>query len=158
MTDEQLNFRQDYRARIAGGYNGYAHIAVNYVIGGTALYIYNQHMGQVLWWEWFAIPIVIFLCNISEWFLQKEVMHQHIRNRGRRASHGALVDRGMPGNIKVGFSIVVLLLGVLMYIWEADQGNVQLSWIVIGLSVSMVFAMWIFPETGQIRKDQKEPD
>ena len=85
-------------------------------------------------------------------------MHQHIRNRDRRASHGALVDRGMPGNIKVGLSIVVLLLGVLMYIWEADQGNVQLSWIVIGLSVSMVFAMWIFPETGQIRKDQKEPD
>ena len=71
MTDEQINFRQDYRARIAGWYNGYVHIAVIYVIGGTALYIYSQHMGQVLWWEWFAIPIVIFLCNISEWFLQK---------------------------------------------------------------------------------------
>ena len=64
----------------------------------------------------------------------------------------------MPTNIKVGLSIVVLVVGVLMYIWEVDQGNVQLSWIVIGLSVSMVFAMWIFPETGQIRKDQKEPD
>ena len=85
MTDEQLNFRQDYRARIAGWYNGYAHIAVNYVIGGTALYIYNQHMGQVLWWEWFAIPIVIFLCNIFEWFLHKEVMHHHIGNRGLSA-------------------------------------------------------------------------
>ena len=64
----------------------------------------------------------------------------------------------MPGNIKVGLSIVVLLLGMLMYIWEADQGNVQLSWIVIGLSVFMVFAMWISPETGQTRKDQKESD
>lgn len=52
----------------------------------------------------------------------------------------------------------MLVVGVLMYIWEADQGNVQLSWIVIGLSVFMVFAMWIFPETGQIREDQKEPD
>ena len=64
----------------------------------------------------------------------------------------------MPGNIKVGLSIVVLVLGVLMYIWEADQGNVQLSWIVIGLSVFMVFAMWIFPEAGQTSEDQKEPD
>ena len=64
----------------------------------------------------------------------------------------------MPRNIKVGLSIVVLLLGVLMYIWEADQGNVQLSWIVIGLSVFMVFAMWIFPEAGQTSEDQKEPD
>ena len=64
----------------------------------------------------------------------------------------------MPGNIKLGLSIVVLVLGVLMYIWEADQGNVQLSWIVIGLSVFMVFAMWIFPEAGQTSEDQKEPD
>ena len=64
----------------------------------------------------------------------------------------------MPTNIKVGLSIVVLVVGVLIYIWEADQGNVQLSWIVIGLSVFMVFAMWIFPETGQTREDQKEPD
>ena len=64
----------------------------------------------------------------------------------------------MPTNIKVGLSILVLVVGVLMYIWEADQGNFQLSWIVIGLSVFMVFAMWIFPETGQTREDQKEPD
>lgn len=64
----------------------------------------------------------------------------------------------MPTNIKVGLSIVVLVVGVLMYIWEVDQGNVQLSWIVIGLSIFMVFAMWIFPETGQTREDQKEPD
>jgi uncharacterized membrane protein YobD (UPF0266 family) len=64
----------------------------------------------------------------------------------------------MPTNIKVGLSIVVLVVGVLMYIWEVDQGNLQLSWIVIGLSVFMVFAMWIFPETGQTREDQKEPD
>ena len=64
----------------------------------------------------------------------------------------------MPTNIKVGLSIVVLVVGVLMYIWEADQGNFQLSWIVIGLSVFMVFAMWIFPETGQTREEQKEPD
>ena len=64
----------------------------------------------------------------------------------------------MPTNIKVGLSILVLVVGVLMYIWEADQGNVQLSWIVIGLSVFMVFAMWIFPETVQTREDQKEPD
>ena len=85
MADKQLNFRQEYRARIAGWYNGYVHIAVIYVIGGTALYIYAQHMGQVLWWEWLTIPIVIFLCNIFEWFLHKEVMHHHINNRGLSA-------------------------------------------------------------------------
>ncbi len=64
----------------------------------------------------------------------------------------------MPTNIKVGLSIVALVIGVIMYFWEADQGNIRLSWIVIGLSVFMVFAMWIFPETGQTGEDQKEPD
>ena len=64
----------------------------------------------------------------------------------------------MPTNMKVGLSILVLVVGVLMCIWEVDQDNVQLSWIVIGLSVFMVFAMWIFPETGQTREEQKEPD
>jgi len=64
----------------------------------------------------------------------------------------------MPTNIKLGLSIVALVVGVFMYFWEADQGNVQLSWIVMGLSIFMVFAMWIFPETGQTGGDQKEPD
>ena len=89
MADKQLNFRQDYRVRIAGWYNGYVHIAVIYVIGGTALYIYAQHMGHVLWWEWLTIPIVIFLCNIFEWFLHKEVMHHHINKRGSALSTNA---------------------------------------------------------------------
>ena len=48
MADMQLNFRQDYRTRIAGWYNGYVHIAVIYVIGGAALYSYAQYMGPVL--------------------------------------------------------------------------------------------------------------
>ena len=64
----------------------------------------------------------------------------------------------MPTNIKVGLSIVVLGVGVLMYFWEANQGNVHLSWIVIGLSLFMVLSMWIFPETGKTREDQIEQD
>ena len=64
----------------------------------------------------------------------------------------------MPTNIKVGLSIVTLLVGALVHIWEADQENLQLSWIVLGLSVLMVLAMWIFPESGQAREDQEELD
>ena len=60
MADKQLNFRQDYRTRIAGWYNGYVHIAVIYVIGGTALFIYAQHMGRNRV-GMATIPIVIFV-------------------------------------------------------------------------------------------------
>ena len=59
MTDKQLDFRQSYRTQVAGWYNGFVHILVIYLIGGTASYIYAQHMGTVLWWEWLTIPVMI---------------------------------------------------------------------------------------------------
>ena len=64
----------------------------------------------------------------------------------------------MPTNIKAGLSIVALVVAVFMYFWEANQGILQLSWFVIGLSLFMVLAMWIFPEIGPTREDQKGPD
>ncbi|MEK9724512.1 MAG: hypothetical protein VW405_13655 [Rhodospirillaceae bacterium] len=85
MPDKQLAFRRDYRARIAGWYNGYVHIAVIYTIGGTALYVFTRHIAAVQWWEWLTIPAVVFLCNLFEWFLHKNVMHRPINNRGMMA-------------------------------------------------------------------------
>lgn len=85
ISERQLTFRQEYRSRIAGWYNGYVHIFVIYLIGGTALYVFTQHMAEVVWWEWMTIPAVALLCNIFEWFLHKNVMHRHINNRALRA-------------------------------------------------------------------------
>ncbi len=54
----------------------------------------------------------------------------------------------MPTNIKLGLSVLTLIVGAAVHKWEAGQGNDQLSWIVAGLSLFMVLAMWLFPETG----------
>ena len=67
MDARQIDFRREYRSRIAGWYNGYVHVLVIYTIGLTALYIYTQHISNVLWWEWLAIPVVAVLCNLFEW-------------------------------------------------------------------------------------------
>ena len=85
MTEKQANFRQEYRSRIAGWYNGFVHVAVIYAIGITALYIYTQHIENVQWWEWLTIPIVGVMCNIFEWFLHMHVMHRPINKTGLRA-------------------------------------------------------------------------
>ena len=53
-----------------------------YLIGITASYIYAQYLGTMLWWEWITIPVIIIFCSILERFLQKEVMHQRVNNRG----------------------------------------------------------------------------
>ena len=62
----------------------------------------------------------------------------------------------MPTNIKIGLSILTLIVGTIIYLWEVEQGNQGLSIIVAGLSVFMVLAMWIFPETGRRDKNLKE--
>jgi len=53
----------------------------------------------------------------------------------------------VPNHIKAALSIVVLIVGSVMHWYEKENGDVQLSWLVAGLAVFMVMAMWIFPET-----------
>ena len=85
MSERQGDFRKEYRSRIAGWYNGYAHILMIYAIGLTALWIYAQHIAGVRWWEWLAVPVVALACNIFEWFLHKYVMHRPINVTGLRS-------------------------------------------------------------------------
>ena len=44
LGEKQKAFRQNYRSRIAGWYNGIIHVAVIYIIGITAMWIYIQHI------------------------------------------------------------------------------------------------------------------
>ena len=66
LSEKQKAFRQDYRSRIAGWYNGFIHVAVIYVIGITAMWIYIQHLENIVWWEWLTIPATGVGCNIFE--------------------------------------------------------------------------------------------
>ena len=54
----------------------------------------------------------------------------------------------MPNYIKAALSVVVLIVGSVMHWYEKENGDAHLSWLVAGLAVFMVMAMWIFPETG----------
>ena len=44
ITDRQKAFRQEYRSRIVGWYDGYIHILIIYAIGAAAFYIYVAHI------------------------------------------------------------------------------------------------------------------
>jgi Na+/phosphate symporter len=60
----------------------------------------------------------------------------------------------MPSGIKATLSLVVLVGGVIAYLFDKQDGNEQLGWVSVGLALFMVLAMWIFPETGS-RKGNK---
>ena len=84
LSDRQAEFRQTYRSRIAGWYDGYLHVVVIYAMGAVAFYIYLQHIDAVRWWEWLTIPVTLLLCNMFEWWIHRYIMHRPIRIRGLR--------------------------------------------------------------------------
>lgn len=85
MKERQVNYRKGYRERIEGWYSGPLHVAVIYIIGFTALWIYAQHLESVQWWEWLSVPIVLLACNIFEWYLHQKIMHRPQKSKGMRA-------------------------------------------------------------------------
>ena len=50
MTERQRKYRENYRQRVAGWYNGWLHILLIYTIGFTALYVYIANLHR--WWEY----------------------------------------------------------------------------------------------------------
>ncbi len=85
ISDKQIAFRKKYRARIDGWYNGFAHVAIIYIIGSVSMWIYIQHIENVQWWEYLTIPVVGLGCNIFEWYLHRYVMHKPRKWKGFRA-------------------------------------------------------------------------
>jgi hypothetical protein len=46
ITERQKAFRQEYRSRMIGWYDGYVHILIIYAIGAAVFYIYIQHISN----------------------------------------------------------------------------------------------------------------
>ena len=76
MSDRQRGYRQTYRERITGWYNGWLHVFVIYTIGLTALYIYISNMQGITLLEWMTVPLTFLMCNFFEWWIHRYIMHR----------------------------------------------------------------------------------
>ena len=85
MSDRQRKYRQTYRERVTGWYNGWLHIALIYTIGFTELYIYTANLKNVTAVEWLTVPVTFLFCNFFEWWLHRYVMHRPSQNALFRA-------------------------------------------------------------------------
>ena len=85
VTERQKAFRQEYRSRIMGWYDGYLHIVIIYAMGAAAFYIYLQHIQNVTPLEWLTIPITFLFTNMFEWAIHRFVMHRPVPFKGLRA-------------------------------------------------------------------------
>src|SRR5262249_17466748 len=71
ISQRQIDFRQEYRSRIMGWYDGYFHIAIIYAMGAAAFYIYIEHIHDVTALEWLTVPITFLFTNLFEWAVHK---------------------------------------------------------------------------------------
>ena len=85
ISQRQIEFRKEYRSRIAGWYDGYVHVVVIYAMGAAAFYIYLNHIHDVRPWQWLTVPVTFVFCNMFEWWVHKYIMHRPINIRGLRA-------------------------------------------------------------------------
>ncbi len=76
MDARQRKYRETYRERITGWYNGILHVIVIYTIGFSALYIYISNMHNISALEWLVVPVTFLICNFFEWWLHRYVMHR----------------------------------------------------------------------------------
>ena len=85
ISQRQIAFRQEYRSRILGWYDGYFHIVIIYAMGAAAFYIYIQHIHNVSALEWLTVPLTFLFTNLFEWGVHKFVMHRPVNIKGLRA-------------------------------------------------------------------------
>lgn len=67
-------------------------------------------------------------------------------------------ERIMPNDVKAIVSLLTILVGFGFAHWEQANGKPHLYWLVVGLAVFSVFAMWIFPEAGVKKGDMPAKD
>ena len=67
----------------------------------------------------------------------------------------------MPAKIKIGLSLVVVLVAAIAAWFQHSLGHDRLQYVVAFLGCFMIFAMWLFPEVkreetaGGVRRDTR---
>ncbi len=85
ISQRQIDFRNEYRSRILGWYNGYFHIVLIYAMGAAVMYVYISHIHNVSWLEWLTVPLTFIFTNMFEWAVHRFVMHRPVNIKGLRA-------------------------------------------------------------------------
>ena len=138
VTERQKAFRQEYRSRIMGWYDGYLHIVIIYAMGAAAFTIYLQHIHDVTWREWLTVPITFLFTNMFEWAVHRFVMHRPVPFKGLRAiyerhtlnHHQFFTDEEMRFRDHKDWRVTVFPpYALVVFILMSIPGGVILGWL-----------------------------
>lgn len=63
----------------------------------------------------------------------------------------------MPNNVKTVISLLVAGVAAVMFFYQRDSGLAVNQWIVLGLAVFMILALWLFPEAKARPRNPRKP-
>ena len=91
ISQRQVAFRQEYRSRILGWYDGYIHMMIIYAMGAAAFYVYAAHLHHISALEWLTVPLTFCSPTLFEWAVHRYIMHRPVNIKGParhlRAAH-----------------------------------------------------------------------
>jgi hypothetical protein len=79
ISQRQLAFRADFRARIARAYSGWGHVALIAAIGLAAIWLCARQIAHPAWSAWLVVPAAFCIANAFEWWIHRYVMHRPVR-------------------------------------------------------------------------------
>jgi hypothetical protein len=79
MSRRQALFRADYRNRIAPAYRGWLHVAIIYLLGGTAIWYCAHQVRAPAWYELLIVPLAFCMSNVFEWWIHRYLMHRPVK-------------------------------------------------------------------------------
>lgn len=109
-----LRFRTDYRAKLPGWYNGWAHIGLTtaLTLGSAAALAWRA--GEVQLWMWALVPLTFLMANLVEYLGHRIPMHQPVPGlqamfeRHVGVHHRYFREEGMGGADHVDFHATLI--------------------------------------------------
>ncbi len=87
MGERQRSYRETYRSRITGGYNGYVHAFLIFGVGSFVVSFFAMNLTEVLWWEWLAVPVVFLAAQWIEYVYHRFYAHRPSKSAFMRLSY-----------------------------------------------------------------------
>ena len=79
LSRRQAAFRDDFRARIAPAYSGWAHVALIFLLGCAAIWFCARQIDHPAWYETLVVPFAFCVSNVFEWWIHRYIMHRPVK-------------------------------------------------------------------------------
>lgn len=114
-------YREEYRAKISGFYNGWLHFSLTSLISISIIVLGISRLENVLSWQWITIPLTFIYANLVEYLGHKGPMHHPrkylkvIYQRHAKQHHVFFTHIHMPFDDTKDFRAVLFPISLILF-------------------------------------------